>query len=204
MIPGLSSVYHWTVCNSHRSSSKARGHDTREMRVSLLQSVSWPWPFTLLSVFELPFLAKHSGKVLLPHEYPFPTFSSEISHISHGSYLSLTSRHTPLSKTARSKCHPFSFISSLSEFALVTYFSTAAEQYREHRRILHGKSISTAERLRNSLKHDSWDMQPGKLVWSMEMNGVKFSSCSLFWMTVLISGLQKRKEESDLLNYIFI
>lgn len=65
---------------------------------------------------------------LQPREYP-STPSSEISPASHSAwYLCLTFRHKPLRESAGSKCHPFPFINSLSEFAQVTHFPAAAEQ----------------------------------------------------------------------------
>lgn len=127
----LSSIYHWTVTYAE---SLVRFKVTRHMRdesqftaVCLLASPTNSHALVFLSVSYS--LANHRGMVRLPCEYPSPAFSSESSQTCYGSwYLSLTPRHIPLSETARSKCHPSSFISSLSGFAQVTCFSTAAEQ----------------------------------------------------------------------------
>lgn len=51
----------------------------------------------------------------------------------------------------------------------MTHFSAAAEQYREHRKISHRKSILTAERHHHAQKHDSLGVPPPKLVLSLEM-----------------------------------
>lgn len=159
MIPGLSSICHWTV--THTAAPIGLKVMTHERCESVCCSLSPGLAHSLSFQPELPFLLKHSGKVLLPREDPFPAFFSETvlptAHIFHSGAYSL-------SKTARSKCHPFSFINSLSEFAQVTCFQLLLSSRESTGGFLHGKSISTAEGLRSSLKHDSWDVPPGKLV----------------------------------------
>lgn len=131
------------------------------MRVSFLKVFSWPHSPSPTPSFSLwaASSCQASWERAATCEQPFPTVSSEISRASHGSwYLSLTLRHTPLSETARSKCHPFPFINSLSELAQETCFS-AAERQGKHRRILHGRSIST-QRDSTTLQPQSWGAAP--------------------------------------------
>lgn len=171
------------------------------------RSVSWPHsPSLIHSSFSLwaAFPYQASWKSAAACEQPLPIFSSEILRASHGSwYLSLAFRHAPLSETAGSKCHPFPFIHSLSEFAQVTCFSAAAVQSRKHRRILHGRSVSTAERLHSSLKPQSWTRSPWKRSmetkgWQVEQLLFARSNCSHFLVK------EKKGPEDDSLNYAFI
>lgn len=134
---------------------------------------------------------------LQPSEYP-STLSSEITPTSYSAwYLCLTFRHIPLSKSARSKCHPFSFINSLSELAQVTGFSAAAEQYRSTGRF-HIERAFLLQRDTTTLRNMiPWVCSLRSLCWAWKWSCGKLRDCFKLKITVLVSGSTKGKKKNN-------
>lgn len=194
MIPGLSSICHWTVTHTAAPIGlKVTTHERWEsVCCSLSPGLAHSLSFQPPSCPFLPSIVEKCSypvKILFLHSFQrslvLPT--AHIFLWLPGAYLWV--------KLPEANVIPF-----LLSIAFQSLHKWLASQLLLSSRestggFLHGKSISTAEGLRSSLKHDSWDVPPGKLVLSVEVSGAKLSGCSVFWMTVLIARLKKRKQE---------
>lgn len=199
MIPGLSPIYHWTVTHAEapirlkvmtqkRWESVCCSLSPGFAHSLSFQSLSCPFSPSIVEQCPYPvnilFLHSLQRSLILPMAHIFLWLS--------GTYL-------------WGKLPEANVILFLLSIAFQILHKWLASQLLLSRESTGGFYMERAERLGNSLKHDSQDVHPGKFVLSMEMNGGKLSDCSVFWIIVLMSELKKREVKgNDPLSYVFI